>query len=100
MLAISDTCLSPSHSQVRHDISHTQHTNDLRHARDNHEVIRHGEHIVHGELGKPGVKVGVELVHEIHQLKNQNIMRRNQRKEQTSDGEQSLVRSLKSQISP
>ena len=78
----------------------SMHTNDLRHSRDNHEVIRHGEHIVHGELGKPGVKVGVELVHEIQQLKNQNIIRRNQSKELTSDGEQSLVRSLKSQISP
>ena len=41
-------------------------TNNLWHPRHHHEVIHHGQHVVHGELGKPRVKSGVEKVHEIH----------------------------------
>ena len=46
----------------------------LRHSRDNHEIIRHGENIVDIELGKPGVKIGVKQIHKLDQLHAQKVL--------------------------
>ena len=45
----------------------------VRHARDNHELISHGVHVVHLELADPCVQCRVEQVHELYQLKHQII---------------------------
>ena len=44
-------------------------TDSVGHPTDHHELIGHRVHIVHLELGDPGVQAGVEEVHEINELK-------------------------------
>ena len=45
-------------------------TDVVGHPRHHHEVIRHGKHVVHVELGEASVQVGVEKIHKLHQLLN------------------------------
>ena len=47
-------------------------TDVVGHSRHHHEVVRHGEHVVHVELGEASVQVGIEKVHELHQLRNKS----------------------------
>ena len=44
-------------------------TDSVGHPTDHHELIGHRVHIVHLELGDPGVQAGVEEVHEVNELK-------------------------------
>ena len=50
-----------------------QDTDVVWHPRHHHEVIRHGEHVVHVELGEASVQVGVEKIHKLHQLINKSV---------------------------
>ena len=60
------------HSKV--DGDHDNHnTNVVWHPRHHHEVVSHGEHVVHVELGEASIQVGVEKVHELHQLRNKGL---------------------------
>ena len=54
------------HGDLDHD------TDIVGHSRHHHEVVRHGEHVVHVELGEASVQVGIEKVHELHQLRNKS----------------------------
>ena len=43
-------------------------TDSVGHPADHHELVRHGVHVVHLELGDASVKAGVEEVHEVDEL--------------------------------
>ena len=59
------------HLNFRHeDLDHD--TDVVGHPRHHHEVVSHGEHVVHVELGEASIQVGVEKVHELHQLRNKS----------------------------
>ena len=49
-------------------------TDVVGHPWHHHEVIRHGEHVVHVKLGEASVQVGVEKIHELHQLINKGVL--------------------------
>ena len=55
------------HGDLDHD------TDVVGHPRHHHEVVSHGEHVVDVKLGEASVQIGVEKVHELHQLRNKGV---------------------------
>ena len=49
-------------------------TDSVGHPAHHHELVRHGVHVVHLELGDPRVQTGVEEVHEVNELQCNVVM--------------------------
>ena len=49
-------------------------TDSVGHPAHHHELVRHGVHVVHLELGDPRVQAGVEEVHEVNELQCNVVM--------------------------